>query len=117
MLPRRGNGFSRPPGWSPSDPRLLRPGSASLEYRGTLLAEGADTFRRVLRLEADVLRHGLHLERAAQVEVLVGVERSLSEADGHGRSRGDPARHLVGSGQELLPRHHPAHDAEPERFL
>jgi len=38
--------------------------SAALEDGRALLAEGADALGRVLRLEADVLGHGLDLERA-----------------------------------------------------
>src|SRR6266542_1720246 len=81
--------------------RLPSACSAPLEHRRALLAEGADAFRRVLGFEADVLRHGLDLERSSQIEVFVGVERSLGEADGHGRPRRDPAGDLVGRRQEL----------------
>jgi len=64
--------------------------STALEDGRALLTEGADALGGVLGLEADVLGHGLDLKGDAQIELGVGVDRSLGEANGHGWSRRDP---------------------------
>src|SRR3984893_19354185 len=51
-------------------------GSPPSEDGRPLLHEGADPLRRVFRLEADVLGHRLHVQRALQIELGVGVARS-----------------------------------------
>src|SRR5438105_1627786 len=75
---------------------------APAEARRALLDEGANAFRGVLGVEADVLREGLELERLAQVALRVVVDRALGEADRDGRPVGDLARERDCGGHQLL---------------
>src|SRR5262245_39537424 len=91
--------------------------SASLELGRALFHEGTDALASVRRVDADVLRERLELERFLEPRRLVVVERAPGQANGDGWTRCDFLSQAVRGRQQVLGRIHRAHDAEAERFL
>src|SRR5262245_5749122 len=91
--------------------------SAAFELGRAFFHEGADALAGVRRLDADVLRERLELERFLEPRQLVVMERASGQANCD-RWAG---RYFLGQGvrgrQQILGLMHRAHDAEAERFL
>src|SRR5262245_32252090 len=91
--------------------------SASFELGCALFHESADALAGVRRVDADVLREGLELERFREARQLVVVERAPGQANRDRWTPRDLLRQGVRGRQQVLRRMHRAHDAEMERFL